>query len=117
VKEPSVNGSCRGREGGLEALNAHPPKGVTPRLSAEQKAQIPALLVKGAEAYGFRGDVWIASRVAVVIERTDRGCAITAITLGGYCARRAGVGNSPSSEPHSGMKQPSRSGLFSAGWL
>jgi hypothetical protein len=52
VKEPSVNGSCRGREGGLEALNAHPPKGVTPRLSAEQKAQIPALLVKGAEAYG-----------------------------------------------------------------
>jgi transposase len=60
----------RGREGGLEALNAHPPKGVTPRLSAEQKAQIPALLVKGAEAYGFRGDVWTASRVAVVIERT-----------------------------------------------
>lgn len=28
---------------GLEALNAHPPKGVTPRLSAEQKAQMPAL--------------------------------------------------------------------------
>ena len=45
----------RGREGGLEALNAHPPKGVTPRLSAEQKAQIPALLVQGTEAYGFRG--------------------------------------------------------------
>jgi len=90
---------------------------VTPRLSAEQKAHIPALLVQGAEAYGFRGDVWTASRVAVVIERTDRGCAITAITLGGYCARRAGVGNSPSSEPHSVMKKPSRSGLFSAGRL
>ena len=43
---------------------------MTPRLSAEQKAQIPALLAKGAEAYGFRGDVWTASRVAVVIERT-----------------------------------------------
>src|SRR5205823_4986637 len=59
----------RGREGGLEALKAHPPKGVTPRLSAEQKAQIPALLAKGAEAYGFSGDVWTHSRVAVVIQR------------------------------------------------
>src|SRR5213082_1118564 len=60
----------RGREGGLEALKAHPPKGVTPRLSPEQKAQIPTLLAKGAQAYGFRGDVWTASRVAQVIERT-----------------------------------------------
>jgi transposase len=60
----------RGREGGVEALKAHPPKGETPRLTAEQKAQIPDLLVKGAEAYGFRGDVWTASRVAAVIERT-----------------------------------------------
>ena len=60
----------RGREGGEEALKAHPPKGVSPRLTAEQKAQIPALLAKGAEAYGFRGDVWTASRVAEVIKRT-----------------------------------------------
>jgi transposase len=60
----------RGREGGVEALQAHPPTGVKPRLSAEQKAQIPALLAKGAEAYGFRGEVWTASRVAEVIART-----------------------------------------------
>src|SRR6266516_452548 len=60
----------RGREGGVEALKAHPPKGVTPRLSQEQKAQIPHLLAKGAEAYGFRGDVWTANRVAEVIDRT-----------------------------------------------
>ena len=60
----------RGREGGVEALKAHPPKGMVPRLRAEQKAQIPGLLAKGAEAYGFRGDVWTASRVAVVIERS-----------------------------------------------
>src|SRR5712691_207959 len=60
----------RGRAGGIEALNAHPPTGMTPRLSAEQKAQIPALLARGAEAYGFRGDVWTASRVAKVIEQT-----------------------------------------------
>jgi transposase len=60
----------RGREGGMEALKAHPPKGVSPRLTAEQKAQIPELIAKGAEAYGFRGDVWTASRVAEVIKRT-----------------------------------------------
>jgi transposase len=60
----------RGREQGVEALTAHPPKGVTPRLTAEQKAQIPDLLATGAEAYGFRGDVWTASRVAQVIVRT-----------------------------------------------
>jgi len=60
----------RGRAGGVEALDAHPPKGVPARLSAEQTAQIPQLLAKGAEAHGFRGDVWTARRVAEVIHRT-----------------------------------------------
>ena len=60
----------RGRTGGIEALKAHPPKGMTPRLTSEQKGQIPGLLDKGAEVYGFRGDVWTASRVAEVIART-----------------------------------------------
>src|SRR6266480_3391798 len=60
----------RGREGGIEALKAHPPKGMTARLTTEQKARIPALLAKGAEAYGFGGDVWTARRVAEVIDRT-----------------------------------------------
>jgi transposase len=60
----------RGRAGGVEALKAHPPKGAKPKLTQEQKAQIPQLLAKGAPAYGFRGDVWTASRVAKVIERT-----------------------------------------------
>ena len=60
----------RGRAGGIEALKAHPSPGVKPKLSAEQKAQLPILLAKGAEAYGFRGDVWTASRVAEVIEHT-----------------------------------------------
>lgn len=42
----------------------------SPRLTPEQKAQIPGLLVRGAEAYGFRGDVWIVRRVAEAIHRT-----------------------------------------------
>ncbi len=60
----------KAKEGGEEALKAHPPKGVTPRLTSEQLAQLPSLLAKGAPAYGFRGDVWTARRVAKVIERT-----------------------------------------------
>jgi hypothetical protein len=64
---------------------------MTPRLRAEQKAQIPELLAKGAEAYGYRGDVWTASRVGEVIAKTDRGFVLTAIMLDGYCARRVGA--------------------------
>jgi transposase len=61
----------RGREGGgIEALASHPGPGGVARLSAEQRAQIPGLLERGAPAYGFSGDVWTANRVAEVIERT-----------------------------------------------
>jgi transposase len=61
----------RAREGGgVGALTRRPPPGMTPRLSAEQRAQLPALLARGAPAYGFAGEVWTADRVAVVIERT-----------------------------------------------
>ena len=61
----------RGREGnGVEALARRPPPGMTPRLGQEQRAQIPGLLAQGAEAHGFRGEVWTARRVAEVIRRT-----------------------------------------------
>jgi|SRR5215472_10862898 len=58
------------REGGVEALQSTPRPGPTPRLTAEQRAQIPGLLARGAEAYGFGGDVWTANRIADVIWRT-----------------------------------------------
>src|SRR3990170_4898087 len=45
------------REGGPEALRRHPAPGPQPRLTPEQKAEIPELLAKGAEAYGFGGDL------------------------------------------------------------
>lgn len=41
--------------------------GRPPRLTAERLQQLPALLARGAPAYGFRGDVWTAARVAKVI--------------------------------------------------
>ena len=57
-----------GREGGKEALKAYPAKGATPRLRAEQQAQIPAVLAKGAPAYGFHGEVWNSRRLAKAIK-------------------------------------------------
>ena len=62
-------GMRRGREGGEEALKSRPRPGARPRLTAEQRAQVPVLLAQGAEAFGFRGDVWTAKRVATVIRR------------------------------------------------
>ncbi len=58
-----------GREGGEEALKAHPAKGARPYLTAEQQAQIPAVLAKGAAAYRFRGEVWNSRRLAVAIKQ------------------------------------------------
>jgi len=55
--------------GGPEALRRRPPPGPTPKLSAAQRARVPALLARGAEAYGFRGNVWTTARIAAVIER------------------------------------------------
>ncbi len=59
---------ARVRDGGLEALRAHPSPGHPPKLSAAQRRLIPELLWHGAEAYGFRGEVWTCARVAHVIE-------------------------------------------------
>jgi transposase len=60
----------RVREGGVEALRRHPPTGPTTTLTPEQVAQLPSLLAPGAEAYGYRGDVWSTKRVAEVMWRT-----------------------------------------------
>ncbi len=59
----------RAREEGVEALRHNPPPGATPRLSEQERAELPELLARGAEAHGFRGDVWTCERVAIVIRR------------------------------------------------
>src|SRR5215831_2396756 len=57
-------------EGVEEGLRAHPAPGPAPKLTPEQLAQLPALLDRGAEAYGFGGQVWTCKRVGAVIRRT-----------------------------------------------
>jgi transposase len=59
----------RARTQGVEALPRHPAPGRQPKVSPEQLAQVPAILAKGAEAFGFRGQVWTTGRVAAVMKR------------------------------------------------
>lgn len=56
------------RDGGAAALRSHLAHGRYPKLTAEQKRLLPDFLWHGAEAYGFRGDVWNCARVAQVLE-------------------------------------------------
>jgi transposase len=55
------------RRGGPEALRSNPGPGPTAKLTSEQFRLIPDFLWHGAEAYGFRGDVWTCERVAGVL--------------------------------------------------
>lgn len=43
--------------------------GAPPKLTAEQRAQLPDLFSKGAEYHGFEGEVWTSARVGEVIKR------------------------------------------------
>ncbi len=53
---------------GKEALLARPHPGRPPELTPEEKWLIPEFLSHGAEAYGFRGEVWTCRRVSKVLE-------------------------------------------------
>jgi transposase len=55
--------------GGVEALKRRPAPGARPRLSEQQRHKVPELLAQGAEAHGFRGEVWTCERVAIVIRK------------------------------------------------
>jgi transposase len=55
--------------GGPEALRHRRGGGPKPRLTAAQRGQLPGLLARGAESYGFRGELWTRKRVARVVQR------------------------------------------------
>ncbi|HEX4203840.1 MAG TPA: winged helix-turn-helix domain-containing protein [Ktedonobacteraceae bacterium] len=58
----------RAKKAGPHALRHQPPPGPQPKLTEAQRAQLPDLLAKGAEHYGFRGAVWTTARVAALIK-------------------------------------------------
>ena len=55
------------RDEGAEALASKPHPGRPPKLTAAQQRLIPDFLWHGAEAYGFRGDLWTGVRVRKVL--------------------------------------------------
>src|SRR6476469_8034482 len=59
----------RGRDGGREGLRRRKAPGGKRKLTLDQRAQIPALVAQGAEAFGFEGQVWTTKRLAAVIHR------------------------------------------------
>jgi transposase len=56
------------RMNGIEMLQARPHPGAPPKLTEAQLHLVPDLLSHGAEAYGFRGDLWTCARMAQVIQ-------------------------------------------------
>lgn len=54
---------------GDEALLARPRPGASLRLTTEDRQRLPSLLAAGAEAYGFRGQLWTCARVAAIIRQ------------------------------------------------
>lgn len=60
------------RIAGKMALRTRPHQGGPAKLTPSQLRLIPDFLSHGAEAYGFRGEVWTTARVAAVIEEEFR---------------------------------------------
>lgn len=59
----------RGKEGGAAGLGERPKSGAPARLSEADRQKLPELLERGAESFGFRGDLWTCARVGKVIQR------------------------------------------------
>ena len=54
---------------GAAGVRAKPAPGRPPKLGAEHKHRLEALLLEGAQAAGFHTDLWTCPRVAELIER------------------------------------------------
>jgi transposase len=59
----------RAREEGRDALHTRKGGGPKPRLKEDQIRQLPGLLAKGPQSYGFRGGVWTRARIIAVIQQ------------------------------------------------
>ena len=67
--------------GGVEALRKRTDGGPKPGLSESDLKRVEQLLAQGAEAHGFRGEVWTRVRVGEVIKR-EFGLAYTSEHVG-----------------------------------
>ncbi len=60
------------RRKGESALKAKPVPGRPAKLRPAQLKRLPALLLRGALAWGYSTDLWTTDRIAKVIEREFR---------------------------------------------
>lgn len=56
-------------EGGVDALHAKPRPGREPFVEEETLATLPAILARGALAFGYQSDIWTLRRIAAVLEK------------------------------------------------
>ncbi len=59
----------RAKEEGPEGLRRRQGGGPASRLTPEQRGELPRLLERGPEVYGFRGALWTEGRIAEVIRQ------------------------------------------------
>ena len=97
------------RREGAEALLSRPAPGPTPKLTAAQQRLIPDFLWHGAEAYGFRGELWTCTRVVKVIQE-EFGVAYSKSKCRVCLRHWGGPRRSPSPEPFSEMSRSSSAG-------
>ncbi|MFF7725869.1 winged helix-turn-helix domain-containing protein [Streptomyces sp. NPDC008001] len=64
-----------GEQGRAEALRRRPAGGRPPKLDDSQVEAVRAALEQGAQAHGFKADLWTLERAGVVVER------VTGVTL------------------------------------
>jgi transposase len=63
------NWHARWRQGGRQALRSLGPTGYPPRLSHADLERLTGLLLEGAAAHGFTGELWTVARVGQLIAR------------------------------------------------
>jgi len=57
----------KAKTGGVETLRYRKQTGAPSRLTSSEKSDLLEMLSKGAESYGFRGEIWTCERVAAII--------------------------------------------------
>ena len=71
---------ARARRDGPAALLSHLAHGRPAKLRPDQRRLIPDFLSHGAEAYGFRGEVWTCAVAIAVWPRSSRKSSASPIT-------------------------------------
>jgi hypothetical protein len=94
---------------GEHAVRQQSAPGARPKRSASQRAHVPALLAKGAEAFGFRGQVWTTTRVAHRIQQHVGVRSPRLLVVASFAASSC-VSKSPCTRRRSAMRLQSREG-------